>query len=121
MTNPRMTLIRRSTLVAVIGFVVLMSVAAHAFGPCDHIIESGCCPSKQTEIQRAEPKGAVNFDLILDVYACIKEIIDNLLAGNLKFPKTCCKLPILNIVCSRSNRLLGYNDKDLPMASDDEC
>lgn len=47
----------------------------------------------------------VLFDIINDLLVCINDLVTRILKGDSKFPKSCCRLPILNWICPKARRM----------------
>lgn len=41
-----------------------------------------------------------------NVYGCVRDIINNLANGDIKFPKTCCALPLFSFICKSGRNLI---------------
>lgn len=65
-------------------------------------VKEHCCSLEEgsrQDLQRQKQRG-----ILQDALKCVEEILRNIRAGNLEFPKTCCKLPIFNLLCNCNGR-----------------
>lgn len=60
-----------------------------------------CCVRREKRI----------WTVIEGLYDCFKAVLNNIMDGNIVFPKACCKVPIINLGCNvngRRKRSLGW-------------
>lgn len=62
------------------------------------------CRFKQAvcDNDRIEPMSLRTQSLLSDLYTCLSTVLMRLYSGDLRFPKSCCALPLFNIICNNS-------------------